>query len=51
MSIMRAGDGIWIAPYDPEWPQLFRQTALLLRKALGEVALRIDHIGSTSIPS
>lgn len=39
-----------IAPYDPEWPELFRQLGARLRGALGDVALRIDHIGSTSIP-
>ena len=49
-SIMRAGDPIWIVPYDDSWPQLFRQLAVPLRDALGPVALRIDHIGSTSIP-
>jgi GrpB-like predicted nucleotidyltransferase (UPF0157 family) len=39
-----------IAPYDPEWPDLFRELGARLRAALGDVALRIDHIGSTSIP-
>lgn len=49
-SIMRAGDPIWIVPYDDTWPSRFQQLALLMRQALGPVALRIDHIGSTSIP-
>jgi GrpB-like predicted nucleotidyltransferase (UPF0157 family) len=39
-----------IAPYDPEWPELFASLGARLRAALGDVALRIDHIGSTSIP-
>lgn len=39
-----------IAPYDSEWPELFRRLGARLRGALGDVALRIDHIGSTSIP-
>lgn len=39
-----------IAPYDPEWPELFRSLGARLRAALGDVAPRIDHIGSTSIP-
>ena len=38
-----------IVPYDPEWPALFSQLGAALRKALGETALRIDHIGSTAI--
>ena len=41
---------IEIYPYDPDWPALFRQTAEPIRETLGDLALRIDHIGSTSIP-
>jgi GrpB-like predicted nucleotidyltransferase (UPF0157 family) len=39
-----------VVPYDPEWPNLFARLGVDLRSALGNVALRIDHIGSTSIP-
>ncbi len=39
-----------VVPYDAEWPALFRQIAAPMRDALGDVALRIDHIGSTSVP-
>lgn len=39
-----------IVPYDPRWPVEFRSLALPLRYAVGDLALRIDHIGSTSIP-
>ncbi|MCI0710377.1 MAG: GrpB family protein [Chloroflexi bacterium] len=39
-----------IHTYDPEWPNLFQQTAESIRIALGDLALRIDHIGSTAIP-
>lgn len=41
---------IYIAPYDTAWPGGFRQQATALRAALGDVAVRIDHIGSTSVP-
>ena len=34
----------------PDWPQEFRDIAGLLQQALGDLALRIDHIGSTSVP-
>jgi len=34
----------------PEWPGEFRRAASRLRAAFGEDALRIDHIGSTSVP-
>jgi GrpB-like predicted nucleotidyltransferase (UPF0157 family) len=41
---------IVIVDYDPEWPG--RASALIaeLASALGDAALRIDHIGSTAIP-
>ncbi|WP_145150059.1 GrpB family protein [Paenibacillus xylanexedens] len=38
-----------IAKYDPAWPVLFLETSSKLREALGEKAVRIDHVGSTSI--
>lgn len=41
---------ITIEPYDRSWPGVFRELGCRLRLALGGVALRIDHIGSTSIP-
>jgi GrpB-like predicted nucleotidyltransferase (UPF0157 family) len=42
--------GIDVVPYDPEWPRLFEAEAARLRAALGALARRIDHNGSTSIP-
>jgi GrpB-like predicted nucleotidyltransferase (UPF0157 family) len=39
-----------ICPYDPAWPYLFAALGGRLRDGLGSVALRIDHIGSTSVP-
>lgn len=36
--------------YDPAWPVRFVEVGATLRRALGDVALRIDHIGSTSVP-
>ena len=41
---------VTIVPYQPSWPAEFQQLAALLRQALGPLALRIDHIGSTSVP-
>jgi GrpB-like predicted nucleotidyltransferase (UPF0157 family) len=37
-------------PYRPEWPQEFLRIGHELRAALGDLALRIGHIGSTSVP-
>lgn len=42
--------GIEVVAYDPAWPGLFAELGRQLRGALGDVALRIDHIGSTSVP-
>jgi GrpB-like predicted nucleotidyltransferase (UPF0157 family) len=43
-------DPIRVVPYDAEWPALFVRHSGPLRAALGGVALRIDHIGSTAVP-
>jgi GrpB-like predicted nucleotidyltransferase (UPF0157 family) len=43
-------DPVVVVPYDPEWPGFFRALGTSLREALGAVALRIDHIGSTAVP-
>jgi GrpB-like predicted nucleotidyltransferase (UPF0157 family) len=42
-------DPITVVSYDPAWPETFRQLGAQLREALGGVALRIDHIGSTAV--
>jgi GrpB-like predicted nucleotidyltransferase (UPF0157 family) len=39
-----------VVPYDPAWPARFAELGRELRAGLGAVALRIDHIGSTSVP-
>lgn len=41
---------IVIADYDPEWPRRFEREAARIRGALGPAALRVEHIGSTSVP-
>ncbi|MBB2495817.1 GrpB family protein [Aquipseudomonas ullengensis] len=41
---------IKIVPYRPEWEAEFRVHSQAIRDALGDLALRIDHIGSTSVP-
>ena len=47
---IRALTGLAILPYDPAWPAAFEAEAERLRQALGPIALRIDHNGSTSVP-
>ncbi|MER5372763.1 GrpB family protein [Streptomyces sp. NPDC002553] len=41
---------IEIVEYRDAWPTLFAELGFRLRAALGDVALRIDHIGSTAVP-
>jgi GrpB-like predicted nucleotidyltransferase (UPF0157 family) len=35
--------------YDPEWPRLFAREADRIHDALGDRALQVEHVGSTSI--
>lgn len=39
-----------IVPADPRWPEVFARLACRVRNALGELALDVEHIGSTSVP-
>jgi GrpB-like predicted nucleotidyltransferase (UPF0157 family) len=39
-----------VIPYSARWPAEFRHVAVDVREALRDVALRIDHVGSTSVP-
>jgi len=39
-----------IVPYDPAWRERGLALAAEIRSALGPLALRVEHIGSTSIP-
>ena len=45
-----APESIAIVAYDPEWPARYDGLAADLRRALGPVALDIQHIGSTAVP-
>jgi GrpB-like predicted nucleotidyltransferase (UPF0157 family) len=41
---------IIIHDYEPTWPAEFEDIKSSLQEVLGSLALRIDHIGSTSVP-
>jgi len=41
---------IEIVPYDSGWPARFEAEAICIRNAMGGLALRIEHVGSTSVP-
>ena len=40
---------VTIVPYQAHWPEEFQKLGSVLRVALGDLALRIDHIGSTAV--
>ena len=40
---------IYLAEYDHAWPGLFEREADRIRAALGDRALLIEHVGSTSV--
>jgi GrpB-like predicted nucleotidyltransferase (UPF0157 family) len=44
------GDPIEFVDYDPHWPELFEEMRAQLATALGQTAVRIDHVGSTAVP-
>lgn len=43
-------DALEIVPYDPRWPAEFAAERARILEALGSLALRIEHNGSTSVP-
>jgi GrpB-like predicted nucleotidyltransferase (UPF0157 family) len=42
-------DPVVLLDYHSNWPRLFERYKAKLREALGPVALRIDHVGSTAV--
>ncbi len=41
---------IELVAYDSAWPELFAREERRIRSLLGERALRVEHVGSTSVP-
>ena len=41
---------ITLVEYDPRWPALFDREAARIRAVLGAAAVRVEHVGSTSVP-
>ena len=35
---------------DPSWPESYRMLAAMITEALGDVALAVEHVGSTAVP-
>ena len=48
---LRPLDGrIELTPYLPEWPALYAREEARIRSALGGAVVRLEHVGSTSVP-
>ncbi len=41
---------VQLAEYDPGWPGQYELEAARIRAALGDRVLRLEHVGSTSVP-
>lgn len=41
---------ITLKDYDPHWPVLFEREAKRIHSILGNKALQVEHVGSTSVP-
>lgn len=46
----RTGRTVEVVPYRDEWPAAFETIRRALAAAVGEVAISIEHIGSTAVP-
>ena len=46
----RFDPAICIVDYDPAWPVLAAQEVGAIQAALGDVAVRVEHVGSTAVP-
>ncbi len=45
-----AAKHVVVQPYDEKWPIDFAEISAEIRDALGDLALSIEHVGSTSVP-
>lgn len=43
-------DPIVVCDYDPRWPERYEALRARVAAVLGDLAARIDHVGSTSVP-
>jgi GrpB-like predicted nucleotidyltransferase (UPF0157 family) len=51
MNVLGLAAGtVRVVPYDAGWPALFEREAERIRAALDGLPLRLEHVGSTSVP-
>jgi GrpB-like predicted nucleotidyltransferase (UPF0157 family) len=41
---------VTLADYDPVWPERYEALARVIQRALGDLVLLVEHVGSTSVP-
>ena len=44
------GDPVTVVPYDAAWPARFDRWAVDIRRAVSADPIRVEHVGSTSVP-
>ncbi len=44
------GGPVQVAEYNPNWPSLYAREAERIERMVGKSAIRIEHVGSTSVP-
>jgi GrpB-like predicted nucleotidyltransferase (UPF0157 family) len=44
------GGPVVVVEYDPQWPERFNREQHRIRQILGDTALSLAHVGSTSVP-
>lgn len=49
-EVTRVNGQVQLVDYDPAWPRVFERERRRIRSALGDRALLIEHVGSTSVP-
>ncbi len=50
MHPSRTGRIVQVEEYDPEWPEHFRRLRDRIWPCVSDVAISIEHVGSTSVP-
>lgn len=43
-------DPVIVLDYDPKWPEVFQSLRKRIAGAVGELAVAIEHVGSTAVP-
>ena len=43
-------DSIVVLDYDPNWPAVFLRLSTNVRTVMGDIAVAVEHVGSTAVP-